>query len=401
MLGYLTILTLFCMFTMADFYMQLQSKQPHIGTTIFTVMSKLANDHGALNLSQGFPNFECSPKLIELVEKYLRKGMNQYAPLSGIQPLREIIAQKTSELYGISYHPDLEVTIVSGATEALYAAITAVVQTGDEVILLEPNYDSYEPAVRLNGGIPVYVTLTPENNYQIDWSVVKAKITEKTKLILLNTPHNPTGTVMSKDDLEQLAAIVKDTNIFIVSDEVYEHIIFDGHDHWSPIRHPELQKRTFVCGSFGKTFHVTGWKVGYCLAPQQLSEEFRKVHQWLTFSTVTPIQYALAEFLQEPDNYLSVSQFYQEKRDKFISCIQSSRFEWIPASGSFFQCVNYANITDENDFALAQRLTKEIGVASIPVSVFYHQKNDYKILRFCFAKDDQTLEMAGERLSKL
>ncbi len=314
--------------------MQLQSKQPHIGTTIFTVMSKLANDHGALNLSQGFPNFECSPKLIELVEKYLRKGMNQYAPLSGIQPLREIIAQKTSELYGIPYHPDQEVTIVSGATEALYAAITAVVQTGDEVILLEPNYDSYEPAVRLNGGIPVYVTLTPENNYQIDWSVVKAKITEKTKLILLNTPHNPTGTVMSKDDLEQLAAIVKDTNIFIVSDEVYEH-------------------------------------------------------------------YALAEFLQEPDNYLSVSKFYQEKRDKFISCIQGSRFEWTPASGSFFQCVNYANITDENDLALAQRLTKEIGVASIPVSVFYHQKNDYKILRFCFAKDDQTLEIAGERLSKL
>ncbi|MDI9860356.1 methionine aminotransferase [Flectobacillus roseus] len=381
--------------------MQLQSKQPHIGTTIFTVMSKLANDHGALNLSQGFPNFECSPKLIELVEKYLRKGMNQYAPLSGIQPLREIIAQKTSDLYGISYHPDQEVTIVSGATEALYAAITAVVQTGDEVILLEPNYDSYEPAVRLNGGIPVYVTLTPENNYQIDWNVVKAKITEKTKLILLNTPHNPTGTVMSKDDLEQLAAIVKDTNIFIVSDEVYEHIIFDGHNHWSPIRHPELQKRTFVCGSFGKTFHVTGWKVGYCLAPQQLSEEFRKVHQWLAFSTVTPIQYALAEFLQEPDNYLSVSQFYQEKRDKFIACIQGSRFEWIPASGSFFQCVNYANITDENDLALAQRLTKEIGVASIPVSVFYHQKNDYKILRFCFAKDDQTLEIAGERLSKL
>lgn len=381
--------------------MQLQSKQPHIGTTIFTVMSKLANDHGALNLSQGFPNFECSPKLIELVEKYLRKGMNQYAPLSGIQPLREIIAQKTSDLYGISYHPDQEVTIVSGATEALYAAITAVVQTGDEVILLEPNYDSYEPAVRLNGGIPVYVTLTPENNYQIDWSVVKAKITEKTKLILLNTPHNPTGTVMSKDDLEQLAAIVKDTNIFIVSDEVYEHIIFDGHNHWSPIRHPELQKRTFVCGSFGKTFHVTGWKVGYCLAPQQLSEEFRKVHQWLTFSTVTPIQYALAEFLQEPDNYLSVSKFYQEKRDKFISCIQGSRFEWTPASGSFFQCVNYSKITDENDLALAQRLTKEIGVASIPVSVFYHQKNDYKILRFCFAKDDQTLEIAGERLSKL
>jgi methionine aminotransferase len=381
--------------------MHIESKQPHIGTTIFTVMSKLAADHGALNLSQGFPNFDGSPKLIELVSYYLQKGMNQYAPLSGVQALREIIAQKTADIYGVNYHPDSEITVASGATEALYAAITAIVHQGDEVILLEPNYDSYEPAIRLNGGVPVYVTLVPENNYQIDWQIVKSKVTEKTKLIMLNTPHNPTGTVLKQQDLTALAEIVKDTNIFIISDEVYEHIIFDGKEHWSPIRNTILQERTFVCGSFGKTFHVTGWKVGYCLAPKALTEEFRKVHQWLTFSTVTPIQYALADFLKEPDNYLSIPAFYQQKRDKFISCISNARFSFTPAQGSFFQCVNYSAITDENDLALAQRLTKEIGVASIPVSVFYHQKNDFKILRFCFAKDDQTLEKAGERLSKL
>ncbi|MBB6004880.1 methionine aminotransferase [Arcicella rosea] len=381
--------------------MNLISKQPNTGTTIFTVMSKLASEHEALNLSQGFPNFDCSPKLTELVNHYLKKGMNQYAPMAGIQSLREIIAQKVSDLYQVNYHPDSEVTVVSGATEALYAAITAIVHQGDEVILLEPCYDSYTPAITLNGGIPVYVTLTPENEYKIDWSIVKSKITEKTKLIILNTPHNPTGTVLSEEDLNRLSDILKDTNIFLISDEVYEHIIFDGLSHWSLLRNPVLKERSFICGSFGKTFHVTGWKVGYCLAPKQLSEEFRKVHQWLTFSTVTPIQYALADFLQEPENYLSIPQFYQEKRDKFLTCIQDSRFTFTPAKGSFFQCVNYEKITQENDYDLAIRLTKEIGVASIPVSVFYHQKNDFKILRFCFAKDDETLERAGEKLSKL
>jgi methionine transaminase len=381
--------------------MNIISKQPNTGTTIFTVMSKLAADYGALNLSQGFPNFNCSPKLTELVNFYLQKGMNQYAPMAGIQPLREIIAQKNSELYGVDYHPDTEVTVVSGATEALYAALTAIVHQGDEVILLEPNYDSYAPVITLNGGTPIYVTLTPENSYQIDWQIVKSKITERTKAIMLNTPHNPTGTVLSKEDLNQLAEIVRDTNIFLISDEVYEHIIFDGNEHWSLCRHPELRKRTFVCGSFGKTFHVTGWKVGYCLAPKLLTDEFRKVHQWLTFSVVTPIQYAFADFLKEPDNYLSVPDFYETKRNKFLDCIKSSRFTYTPAQGSFFQCVNYQKITEENDYDLAVRLTKEIGVATIPVSVFYHQKNDYKILRFCFAKDDETLEKAGERLCRL
>jgi methionine transaminase len=381
--------------------MILHSKQPNIGTTIFTVMSKLATDCGALNLSQGFPSFDCSPKLTDLVNHYLKKGMNQYAPMTGIQPLREVIAQKISDLYQVNYHPDTEVTITTGATEALYAAITAVVHQGDEVILLEPCYDSYAPAIRLNGGTHVYVTLTPENEYQIDWNIVKSKITERTKLIILNTPHNPTGTVFTENDLTQLADIVRDTNIFLIGDEVYEHIIFDDRQHWSLCRNSVLRERSFICGSFGKTFHVTGWKVGYCLAPKALTEELRKVHQWLTFSTTTPIQYALADFLREPDNYLSIPMFYQQKRDKFLDCIKDSRFTYTPAHGSFFQCVNYQAITDENDYDLAIRLTREIGVASIPVSVFYNDKNDYKTLRFCFAKDDETLEKAGERLCKL
>jgi methionine transaminase len=381
--------------------MILQSKQPDTGTTIFTIMSKLAADCGALNLSQGFPNFDCSPKLTDLVNHYLKKGMNQYAPMAGIQSLREVIAQKVSDLYQVNYHPDTEVTILSGASEALYCAITAVVHQGDEVILLEPCYDSYAPAIKLNGGTPVYVTLTPEDDYRINWALVKSKITERTKLIILNTPHNPTGTVLSQEDLTQLADIVRDTNIFLIGDEVYEHIIFDGRQHWSLLRNAILQERSFICGSFGKTFHVTGWKIGYCLAPKALTEELRKVHQWITFSTVTPIQYALADFLREPDNYLSIPMFYQEKRDKFLDCIKDSRFTYTPAYGSFFQCVNYQAITDENDYDLAIRLTREIGVASIPVSVFYKDKNDYKTLRFCFAKDDETLEKAGERLCRL
>jgi methionine aminotransferase len=381
--------------------MNIISKQPNTGTTIFTVMSKLASDCGALNLSQGFPNFDCSPKLTDLVNHYLKKGMNQYAPMAGIQSLREVIAQKVSDLYQVNYHPDTEVTILSGASEALYCAITAVVHQGDEVILFEPCYDSYAPAIKLNGGTPVYVTLTPEAEYRINWTLVKSKITERTKLIILNTPHNPTGTVLSQEDLTQLADIMRDTNIFLIGDEVYEHIIFDGRQHWSLLRNAVLQERSFICGSFGKTFHVTGWKIGYCLAPKALTEELRKVHQWITFSTVTPIQYALADFLREPDNYLSIPMFYQEKRDKFLDCIKDSRFTYTPAHGSFFQCVNYQAITDENDYDLAIRLTHEIGVASIPVSVFYKDKNDYKTLRFCFAKDDEILERAGERLCKL
>lgn len=388
-------------------------------------MSKLATETGAINLSQGFPGFDCSPELVSLVEKYLRAGFNQYAPMTGVPALREALAQKTFAEYNVAYDPESEVTVTSGATEAIFAAVTAVVRPGDEVIVLEPAYDSYVPAIELNGGIPIYVTLTPSgvdspsvdspsvassgrsvgavdsSDYAIDWQQVSEKITEKTRLILVNTPHNPTGYVWTADDLNQLADLIRDRNIWIVSDEVYEHILFDGRKHHSLMTHPELQERTFIIGSFGKTFHITGWKIGYCLAPKELSVEFRKVHQYLTFSTVTPIQYALADYLQEPAHYRQLPDFYQRKRDLFLAGLQGSRFTLKPAEGSFFQTVSYAAITDEPDYDLAIRLTKEIGVASIPVSVFYNQKNDYKLLRFCFAKDDAVLQQAAERLRQL
>lgn len=383
----------------------LASRLPNVGTTIFTVMSKLATETGAINLSQGFPGFDCSPELVSLVERYLRSGFNQYAPMTGVPALREALAQKTFAEYGVAYDPETEVTVTSGATEAIFAAVTAVVRsdraTGpDEVIVLEPAYDSYVPAIELNGGVPVYVTLTPPD-YTIDWQIVREKITDRTRLILVNTPHNPTGHVWTADDLNQLADLIRDRNIWIVSDEVYEHILFDGRKHHSLMTHPELQERTFVVGSFGKTFHITGWKIGYCLAPKPLSTEFRKIHQYLTFSTVTPIQYALADYLPEPAHYQQLPDFYQRKRDLFLAGLQGSRFTFTPAEGSFFQTVSYAAITDEPDYDLAIRLTKEIGVASIPVSVFYNQKNDYKILRFCFAKDDAVLQQAAERLRTL
>ena len=381
--------------------MTIISKQPNVGTTIFTVMSQLANETGALNLSQGFPNYNCSPKLIELVNHYMKLGMNQYAPMAGIMPLREVLAQKTADLYGINYSPADEITIVSGCTEALYAAMTAILHKDDEVIVFEPAYDCYVPAIELNGGKAVYVTLSPDNDFKIDWEAVKAKITDKTKAILLTTPHNPTGKCLTKSDIHSLAMLVKNTNIFVISDEVYEHIIFDERKHLSPAVYPDLWERTFVCGSFGKTFHTTGWKLGYCLAPKALSAEFRKAHQWITFSCPTPMQYAYADFLKDPDNYLSVTQFYQEKRDKFVHWLKDSRFTLTPAEGSFFQMVSYKNITHESDYDLAVRWTKEIGVASIPISVFYSEKIDNKILRFCFAKDNEMLERAAERLCKL
>ncbi|GAB2559811.1 pyridoxal phosphate-dependent aminotransferase [Spirosoma areae] len=363
-------------------------------------MSKLATETGAINLSQGFPGFDCSPELVSLVEQYLRKGVNQYAPMAGVPVLRERLAQKTVEEYGVTYDPESEITITSGATEAIFAAVTAVVRPGDEVLVFEPAYDCYVPAIDLNGGIPVYVTLTPPD-YAIDWQAVSQKITDKTRLILVNTPHNPTGHVWTPDDLNQLATLIRNRNIWLVSDEVYEHILFDERTHHSLMTHPELRERTFVVGSFGKTFHITGWKIGYCLAPKELTAEFRKIHQYLTFSTVTPIQYALADYLKQPEHYRQLPDFYQRKRDLFLAGLRGSRFTFTPAEGSFFQTVSYAAITPEPDYDLAVRLTKEIGVASIPVSVFYNQKNDYQILRFCFAKDDAVLQEAAERLSRL
>ncbi len=377
----------------------LPSKLPRVGTTIFTVMSKLAADVGALNLSQGFPSFSADPALLDLVTQAMRANHNQYAPMAGVPVLRDAIARKTTDVYGINYDPDTEITVTSGATEALYAAITAVVQPGDEVIVFEPAYDSYVPAIELAGGIPVFVSLTPPD-YAVAWAQVADKITDRTRLVIVNTPHNPTGRVWTTDDLNQLADLIRERDIFVIADEVYEHITFDQRPHVSLMQHPVLQERTFVIGSFGKTFHVTGWKIGYCLAPKGLTVAFRKIHQFLTFSVSTPMQYALAEYLQQPERYLDLPAFYQQKRELFLQAIKDSRFSYIPTEGTFFQNVSYAAITDEPDYELAIRLTKEIGVASIPVSVFYDQKNDYKILRFCFAKDDETLLRAGERLVK-
>lgn len=378
----------------------IKTKLPKVGTTIFTVMSSLATEYNAINLSQGFPNFPVSEELISLVNKYMKQGFNQYAPMMGVKELREAISEKTLKLYNVNYHPDSEITVTSGGTEALFSAISAVVKTGDEVIVFEPAYDSYIPAIELNGGIPVCISLKYPD-YNIDWNEVRNKISSKTKLIIINTPHNPTGAVLSENDLKELTNIVQNTNIFLIGDEVYEHIIFDGLKHNSLMSVPELQQRSFIISSFGKTFHVTGWKTGYCVAPKELTTEFRKIHQFLTFSTFTPLQYALAEFLKNPENYNNVPLFYQKKRNTFLEAVKDSRFTFIPSNGSYFQNLCYSAISDEPDTELAIRLTKEIGVASVPISVFYQNLKDEKILRFCFAKDDETLFRAGEKLSKL
>jgi methionine aminotransferase len=380
--------------------MTFRSKLPDVGTTIFTVMSKMATDHNAINLSQGFPGFGADPVLLDLVSKYMRLGHNQYAPMSGVPELRERVAEKTKRLYGIDYDADEEVTIVSGATEAIFSAITAVVSTGDEVILLEPAYDSYAPAILLNGGIPIYIPLRMPD-FSVDWEAVQKAINPKTKLILVNTPHNPTGYVWTQNDVNQLAELIQEQEMYVVSDEVYEHITFDGRAHVSLMTHPVLRSKTFVCGSFGKTFHVTGWKIGYCLAPKNLMTEFRKIHQFVTFSTATPLQYALAEYLQNPAHYLSIPDFYQRKRDLFCEGLRQTPFKFEPAQGSFFQLVSYGHISQVSDFELAVKMTQTIGVASIPISVFYSQKTDPKILRFCFAKEDSQLKEALDQLQKM
>jgi len=376
------------------------SKQPHVQTTIFTKMSALALEHGALNLSQGFPGFDCAPELQELLQ-YYSKGHNQYAPMAGVPALRQSLAAKTSSFYNILVDTDSEVTIVSGATEAIFAAIHCCVSPGDEVILFDPSYDAYDPIVRLAGGIPIHIPLKASNNFAIDWSIVASKISPRTRAIMVNSPHNPTGAVWSLADLDAFAEIVKGTNILVVSDEVYEHIVFDGAQHASVLLHPELRKRSFVCGSFGKTFHITGWKMGYCIAPEFLSAEFRKLHQWVTFSSATPMQYALAEYLKEPAHYLGLSDFYQKKRDLFASQFVGSSWKVLPSAGSFFQCLDYSAISTEKDVDLADRLTREIKVASIPVSVFYETDPGDKILRFCFAKEDEVLMEAAKRLIQI
>ena len=376
------------------------SKQPHVQTTIFTKMSALALEHGALNLSQGFPGFDCAPALQELLQHY-SKGHNQYAPMAGVPVFRQSLAAKTSSFYDIPVDADSEVTIVSGATEALFAAVHCCVSPGDEVIMFDPSYDAYDPMVRLAGGIPIHIPLKASNNFAIDWSALASKISPRTRTIMVNSPHNPTGAVWSMADLDAFAEIVKGTNILIISDEVYEHIVFDGAQHASVLLHPELRKRSFVCGSFGKTYHITGWKIGSCIAPAYLTAEFRKLHQWVTFSSATPLQYALSDYLKEPSHYLDLSDFYQKKRDLFASQFQGSAWKVLPSAGSFFQCLDYSAITSEKDVDLADRLTREIKVASIPVSVFYEKDPGDKILRFCFAKEDEVLLEAAKRLIQL
>ena len=380
--------------------MKIQSKLPDVGVTIFTIMSKLANDHHAINLSQGFPDFDVHPDLVALVYNYMRSGHNQYAPMQGVASLRRRIAGKVLALYNASYDPESEITVTSGGTEAVFAAISAVVQQGDEVIVLEPAIDSYVPVIQLNGGIPVYVEYKFPD-YRIDWDDVRNALSPKTRLIILNSPHNPTGAVFTERDISALENILLDTDVLLLSDEVYEHIIFDGLRHESVCRYPELAKRSFVVSSFGKTYHTTGWKIGYCLAPAPMSKEFQRVHQFLTFASNTPIQYAYAEFMKNKDIYLNLSAFYQEKRDKFLSLIKDSRFKAIPCHGTYFQMVDYSAISDESDVEFSKRLTTEHGVASIPPSVFYHRQVDHKVLRFCFAKKDVSLEKAAERLCKI
>lgn len=378
----------------------LKSKLPNIGTTIFSVMSELANEHKAINLSQGFPDFPLSEELIELVTEGMKKGYNQYAPMPGILPLREIITEKIEDLYSAKYHPETEITITSGATQAIYTAITSCVEEGDEVIVFEPAYDCYVPAIKLNGGIPIFIPLeTP--NYSINWDLVKKRINHRTKLIIINTPHNPTGSVLNAGDLLNLQKITRNSEILILSDEVYEHIIFDRLEHQSILRFPKLMERSFVVFSFGKTFHNTGWKMGYCLASHELMKEFRKVHQFLVFAANTPMQYALAEFMKKKKNYSGIEKMYEEKRNYFLKLLKGSKFQPVQCNGTYFQLLNYKQITDEKDSDFAIRLTKENGIASIPVSAFYHKAVDNKVLRFCFAKANETLEKAAERLMKV
>lgn len=376
------------------------SKLPQVGTTIFTVMSALATEVGAINLSQGFPDFDTSPELIKLVNNAMKKGHNQYAPMPGVMALREEIAKKTEKLYGAVYNPETEITITAGGTQAIFTAITAVINPNDEVIIFEPAFDCYAPAIKLAGGIVKSLELSPPD-YRIPWDMVKRLINSKTRMIILNTPHNPTATILHKEDIDELSALVKNQDILILSDEVYEHLIFDGEMHHGMARYPELQQRSFIVASFGKPFHATGWKVGYCMAPAFLMQEFRKVHQFLVFSVNAPLQYAIAEYLKDENTYLSLPDFFQQKRDYFRKGLGATKFELLPCSGTYFQSVTFSNITDEKDSDFALRLTKEIGVAAIPTSVFYTQGTDHHVLRFCFAKRQETLDKAVDRLLKL
>ncbi|MBL0020239.1 MAG: aminotransferase class I/II-fold pyridoxal phosphate-dependent enzyme [Bacteroidia bacterium] len=378
----------------------IESKLPSVGTSIFSVMSALANAHGAINLSQGFPDFSMDPRMKSLVTEAMAKGFNQYTAATGLPALREQISALATECYGIEVNPESEVTVTSGGTEALFCAIAATISEGDEVIVFEPCYDSYVPVIELFGGVPIYVPLDFPD-YKINWQNVKKRVSSRTRMIILNSPHNPTGSTLDAADLAELAKIVQANPIVILSDEVYEHIIFDGADHQSILRHKDLAKRSFVVSSFGKTFHATGWKVGYCIAPEHLSKEFRKIHQFVTFSTSTPFQWAIAEYMKDRSHILELRNFYQTKRDYFLDLMKQSRFEPLTSKGTYFQLMKYDQISKKGDKAFAEWLTVEKGVATIPVSVFYHSGEDNKVLRFCFAKENSTLEKAAEILIRL
>jgi methionine aminotransferase len=380
--------------------MNLVSKLPQIGTTVFTVMSELAVRHGAINLGQGFPDFDPSPRLQSLVTAAMKAGHNQYAPLAGVFALRERIAEKMLALYGRKYDVEHEITVTAGATQALMSAVLAVVHPGDEVIVLEPAFDSYVPAIRLAGGIPVFVPLDP-TTFHIPWEKVRSALTPRTRLLMLNSPHNPSGSVMGNGDLDALEAILRDTDALVLSDEVYEHIIFDGIAHASLARRPALAERTFVVSSFGKTFHATGWKVGYCCAPAAMTTEFRRVHQFMVFAVSTPLQYAIAGYLADASVYQDLPAFYQAKRDRFAAGLAASRFRLLPCSGTFFMLADYSAISHEPEETFAKRLTTEHRVAAIPVCALYDQPVETRKVRFCFAKKDETLDAASERLSRV
>lgn len=376
------------------------SKLPGTATTIFSVMSQLAAENNAINLSQGFPDYDCDPKLISLVADAMKQGHNQYAPMAGMQSLREVVTAKVNLQYGSDYHPDTEVTITAGGTQAIFTALTACIQPGDEVIIFEPAYDAYAPTIKMLGGLVKSYEMAPPD-YSIDWETVRKLFTASTKMIILNTPHNPTGSTLRDEDIQALIKLTKGTDILILSDEVYEHLTYDGIQHQSIALYPELKERSFIVASFGKLLHATGWKTGYCLAPENLMKEFRKIHQFNVFSVNTPMQAGIANYLKDPSTYLGLAAFFQQKRDLFRSLISHTKFKLLPCKGSYFQCVTYDHFSDEEDTVIAKRLITDYGVAAIPVSAFYMRNTDHKVLRFCFAKKQDTLEKAVERLMKL
>lgn len=375
------------------------SKLPNVGTTIFTVMSQLATEHGAVNLGQGFPDFPMDKELTGLVTKAMEADWNQYAPMAGLPLLRQKLAEKVQALYGTSIDPDTDITITPGGTYAIYTALTAVLQPGDEVIVFEPAYDSYIPNIETNGAIPVRISLSYPD-YSIPWDEVRGKISSRTRMIMINTPHNPTGAVLNATDLQELSRIVTDTQILILSDEVYEHLIYDGLQHQSILRYPELLARSFVCFSFGKTYHCTGWKLGYCISAPALMKEFRKIHQFNVFSCDTPKQVGIAQFMENRNAYLDLGKQMQVKRDFFRELMKDTPFQCIPSHGSYFECYSYGHFSQASDKELAVQLTKEYGIASIPLSAFYKDGTDHKVLRFCFAKQEATLEKAVAQLKK-